>query len=60
MVIKELVGIYLEKDVLHYCGAIRTVSSWVMAISGSSMESSGVIPGQAPATLRELLQRVSP
>ena len=60
MVIKELVGIYLEKDVLHYCGAIRTVSSWAMAISGSSMEPSGVIPGQAPATLRELLQRVSP
>ncbi len=60
MVIKELVGIYLEKDVLHYCGAIRTVSSWALAISGSSMEPSGVIPGQAPATLRELLQRVSP
>jgi len=60
MVIKELVGIYLEKDVLHYCGAIRTVSSWASAISGSSMEPFGVIPGQAPATLRELLQRVSP
>ena len=60
MVIKELIGIYLEKDALHYCGAVRKVSSWQMAISGASMDPSGVIPGQAPATLRELLQRLSP
>ena len=60
MVIKELIGIYLEKDALHYCGAVRTVSSWQMAIPGASMDPSGVIPGQAPATLRELLQRFSP
>jgi Tfp pilus assembly protein PilN len=60
MLIKELIGIYLENDALHYCGAVRTVSSWQMAISGASMDPSGVVPGPAPATLRELLQRFSP
>ncbi|MCX5880461.1 MAG: PilN domain-containing protein [Deltaproteobacteria bacterium] len=60
MVIKEFIGIYLEKDALHYCGAVRTVSSWQMAIPGASMDPCGIIPGQTPATLRELLQRFSP
>ncbi|MFH0994552.1 MAG: PilN domain-containing protein [Pseudomonadota bacterium] len=60
MVIKEFIGIYLEKDALHYCGAVRTVSSWQMAIPGASKDPSGVILGQAPATLRELLQCFSP
>ncbi|MBI5591147.1 MAG: PilN domain-containing protein [Deltaproteobacteria bacterium] len=60
MVIKEFIGIYLEKDALHYCGAIRTVSSWQMAIPGPSMDPSGIIPGSAPTTLREFLQRFSP
>ena len=60
MVIKEFIGIYLEKDALHYCGAVRTVSSWQMAIPGSAMDPSGILPGPAPATLREWLQRLSP
>ena len=60
MVIKEFIGIYLDKDALHYCGAVRTLSSWQNAIPGASMDPSGVIPGMAPATLRELLQRFSP
>ena len=60
MIIKELVGIYVESDALHYCGAVRTVSSWQMAIPGSSMDPSGVLLGSAPTTLREFLQRLSP
>jgi len=60
MVIKEFIGIYLEKDVLHYCGAVRRVSSWQLAIPGASMDPSGILPGPAPTTLREFLQRLSP
>ncbi|MDO9110950.1 MAG: PilN domain-containing protein [Desulfatirhabdiaceae bacterium] len=60
MVIKELIGIYLEKDALHYCCAVRTISSWQMAIPGSAMDPSGVLHGSALATLREFLQRLSP
>lgn len=60
MISKALIGIYLEKDGLYYCGSVRTLSSWQLAIPGSSLDPSGVIPGPAPATLRELLQRVSP
>ncbi len=60
MVIKEHIGIYLEKDALHYCGAVRTIPSWQMAIPGSAMDPSGVIHGPAPATLREFLQRFPP
>jgi Tfp pilus assembly protein PilN len=60
MVIKELIGIYLEKDALHYCCAVRTISSWQMAIPGSAMDPSGVLHGSALSTLREFLQRLSP
>jgi Tfp pilus assembly protein PilN len=60
MVIKELLGIYLEKDALHYCCAARTISSWQSALSGSSMDPSGVLHGSALVTLREFLQRFSP
>jgi Tfp pilus assembly protein PilN len=60
MVIKELIGIYLEKDALHYCCAARTISSWQMAIPGSAMDPSGVLHGSALAILREFLQRFSP
>jgi Tfp pilus assembly protein PilN len=60
MVIKEIVGIHLGKDALHYCGAVRTLSSWKVAIPGSSMDPSGVIPGHSAATLREFLLRISP
>lgn len=60
MAIKELIGIYLEKDALHYCCAVRTISSWQMAIPGSAMEPTGVLHGSALAVLREFLQRISP
>jgi Tfp pilus assembly protein PilN len=60
MVIKELIGIYLGKEALHYCCAVRTVSSWQKAIPGSAMDPSGVLPGSALATLREFLYRFSP
>jgi Tfp pilus assembly protein PilN len=60
MVIKELIGIYLGKEDLHYCCAARTVSSWHKAIPGSAMNPTGAIHGSAPATLREFLQRFSP
>ena len=60
MVIKELIGIYLGKEALHYCCAAGTVSSWQMALPGSDMDPSGVLHGSAPATLREFLQRFSP
>jgi Tfp pilus assembly protein PilN len=60
MVIKELIGIYLEKDALHYCGAVRTISSWQLAIPGSPMDPSGVLHGSALAMLREFLLRLSP
>ncbi len=60
MVIKELIGIYLGKEVLHYCCAARTVSSWQKEIPGSAMDPSGVLHGASLATLREFLQRFSP
>jgi hypothetical protein len=60
MVIKELIGIHLGKEALHYCCAARAVSSWQMAIPGSAMDPSGVLHGSALATLREFLQRFSP
>ncbi len=60
MVIKELIGIYLGKEALHYCCAVRTVSSWQMAIPGAAMDPSGVLHGSTFTTLREFLQRFSP
>jgi Tfp pilus assembly protein PilN len=60
MVIKEFIGIYLGKEALHYCSAVRTVSSWQTGIPGSAMDPSGVLHGSSLATLREFLQRISP
>jgi Tfp pilus assembly protein PilN len=60
MAIKELIGIYLGKDALYYCGAVRTLSAWKAAIPGSSMEPSGMIQGHFTLTLREFLLRISP
>ncbi len=60
MVIKELIGIYLGKDALHYCCAARTVSSWQMEIPGAAMDPSGVLHGASLTTLRDFLQRFSP
>lgn len=60
MHINELIGIYLGKDALYYCGAVRTISTWKSAIPGYSMEPYGMIQGHATLTLREFLLRISP
>lgn len=60
MIVKELIGIYLENDALHYCCTAGTLFSRQKAIPGSAMDPCGVIHGSALATLREFLQRFSP
>ena len=60
MIIKERIGIYLEKEALHYSCAVRTISSWQTATPGSAMDPSGVLNGSSLAVLREFLQRFSP
>jgi len=60
MAIKEFIGIYLEKDALHYCCAVRSISSWQISIPGSAMDPTGVLHGSSLAVLREFLQRISP
>lgn len=60
MVIKEIIGIYLGKEALHYCCAVRTLASWQLAMPGSAMDASGMLQGSALSVLREFLQRFSP
>lgn len=57
---KEIIGIYMEKDVLHYCRAERTLGSWKMGVNETDYESSGVMNGSFPLNLREFLNKHSP
>ena len=60
MITKQLVGIYLEKEALHYWGAARTWMSWKTMISDSAMAPFGILHGPAFSVLREFLQQISP
>ena len=60
MITKEFLGVYLEKDTLQYCGAVKSVSAWALSLSGTAMAPSGVLQGAYPETLRKFLLELSP
>ncbi len=53
---KEIVGIYMENNVFHYCIAAKSFFSWKMATTLNSVEPKGVLNGSFPEMLREFLQ----
>ncbi len=60
MITKEFLGIYLEKDMLQYCGAVKAISAWSVFLSEAATAPSGVLQGAYPETLRKFLMELTP
>ena len=59
MIKREILGLYLEKELFQYACLRRTLSGWSPKNLGPDLGSSGSIAGPALSSLKEFLKRVS-
>jgi Tfp pilus assembly protein PilN len=57
---REILGIYLDKEELHYAGLARGFRGWAPKKPGTGFAPCGIIREPAPASLKDFLSRLSP
>ncbi len=57
---KDIIGLYLEKEMLQYCCARRGPTGLSLKSPGPEMEAQGVVEGPEYSCLRKFLESISP